>query len=497
MTTAEPFTIFDAFGKPAQFASQINSRYISPKWENPERVHPRMDRDMSRLLTQTAHREMLSDARYIKTWPIVGGMVRQKADYVCAANWVPTFVGSDEAFGEVAEDALEEALKIIDVRGMPYSFAKNMHIGCQTLDVDGDYYVVFTKTKTGFPQLQTIEAHRVGSRTGNIINGGIFDGALCLNGIIYGPAGDEVGYNILADDPANDRQVPAEAMMRVHDPEWFSEGRGVSPVAYGIADWYDVRGTRDNEKVAQDVFSKLTVLESNETGTRPVMGGIMNGPAQTTASGVQVERLEKGHVRYIKNGKGNLEAFFANRPSNGSRLFEQDIISGAAYGMGWRAEMFLLNTGGGAITRAFQDQINTAIRSRWNVMRPFAQRMVRFVIACLIDRGDLPESVDWYKWDFSEPPEFTVDSGRSIQSDIEAIRAGVDCPSNVVQSRLGMRYKKFLNTKINDIVLLEKLCAKAGIEPWKVSIITKPGDALPIQGAQPAGHQQNTDDTSK
>jgi hypothetical protein len=503
-----PSLILNQFGKPAQYAGVSNALYTSPPMKKSDPRRDRMDRDYSRMLTQSGHSQMLSDARSIAEWPIVGGMVRQKADYVCASKFTPYFVGGDESFGSIAEEKLSEVLKIVNARRGPFTWEKDWHIGCQALDVDADYFILLTETATGFPQYQVFEAHRVGSRSGNIVKGGRWDGSLCINGIIYGDAGDEVAYNVLGATAADDAQVPASDMIRVSDPMRASEGRGVSPVAWGVKDWYDVRGTRENEKVAQDIHSKLTIVESNEAGKRDSMAARLAGDeAATTSSGLEIDEYEAGHVRYVKSGKGSIEAWSSNRPSAGSRQFEQDIIAGASFGMGWRIEMMDLSKLGGAGVRGFQDNINTAIQQRFSILKPFALRVLQYIVAKLIKRGDLPESVDWWRWDFCKPAEFTVDAGRSIQGDIDAIRAGLELEEDVVGERKGVNYERFLRRKIKGIKLRKRLAQEAGVPEWEVGFVTRPGDVqqqAPQQAAEPdadeAGDQQDPkdkQDTSK
>lgn len=108
-----------------------------------------------------------------------------------------------------------------------------------------------------------------------------------------------------------------------------------------LFDWYDVKETRQFERLAQKVNSALTLVESNETGEAaiiPRMGDGVTPPKPKTGGEPQEQILFGGLVRYIKNG-GNLKAHESSRPGDGWQKFDRTIVSGAFYGMGWRIEM--------------------------------------------------------------------------------------------------------------------------------------------------------------
>lgn len=475
--------ILDQFGKAASYASAPGvSRYDSANDTQYRAPRPMLDYDIALLLPKWKHRLLLSDSRYIATtFPLVGGGVEQKADYVCGAGWDAQFLGDDTEWGSEAEAVLRSADVLCDLRGGPYVFEKNMHIGCGLYDIDGDWFVIKTERQDlpGFPAFQFIEAHRVGSRDtwSGRVQGGVYDGARILNGIIYDDAGAEIAYNVLGRTADEDRQISARDMYHIFDPRWFSDGRSLPSVAYAVLDWYDVKEIREAEKIAQKANSSLAIIEENATGTRNINNVTGGGSDQRTPAGLQTELLEKGLIRYIKSGAGSIKAHESNRPSDGAAKFERTIVAGAFYGMGWRIEMMDLSQLAGAGVRGFQDNINTVIMARWKILNAVATKLRLYQVAKLIERGDLREHPEWMNWGHAQPPEFTVDAGRTSAADRDDVRAGVQSMPSVIR-RTGRDPEDVMTEQAKYLATRKKIAKKFGIDARELGTTDMPGDPV-------------------
>lgn len=475
--------ILDQFGKPAAYCPTPGvSRYDSANDTQYRMPRPMLDYDIALLLPRWKHRLLLSDSRYIATtFPLVGGAVEQKADYVCGAGWDAQFMGDDTEWGALAEAKLKEADQLCDLRGWPFTFEKNMHIGCGLFDIDGDWFVVKAEHPDfpGFPSFQFIEAHRVSSRDAwsGRVQGGVYDGARILNGIIYDDHGAEIAYNVLGSSAADDRQISSRDMYHIFDPRWYSDGRALPSIAYSVLDWYDVKETREAEKIAQKANSSLAIIEETATGNKNINNVVGNGANTTTPAGLQTELLEKGLIRYIKSGSGSIKAHESNRPSDGAAKFERTIVAGAFYGMGWRLEMMDLSQLTGAGVRGFQDNINTVMLSRWKVMNAVATKLRLDQVAKLIERGDLPEHPEWAKWSHAQPPEFTVDAGRTSAADRDDVRAGVQSMPSVIR-RTGRDPEDVLTEQAKYLATKKKIAAKYDIDARELGTTDMPGDPV-------------------
>lgn len=471
--------ILDQFGRPAVAYGSPSAGLMESTEDSLYRAsRPRLDYDIATLLPRVRHRALLSDSRWIRTaFPLVGGAIKQKSDYVCGAGWAAKFTGDDTDWGNRAEAALAEADRLCDLRGFPYSFDKNMWIGSGLFDSDGDFFIHKTERRDlpGYPAFQYLEAHRFGScyNWNGRVQGGAYDGARIINGIIYDDAGATIAYNLLGQYGQPDKQIPARDIIHAFDPIWFSEGRSLPAVAYAILDWYDVKETRDAEKIAQKVNSSLAIVESNANGKAPI-NNVVGTPQPVSAGGITTELMEKGLIRYIKSG-GTIQAHESNRPSDGAAKFERTVVAGAFYGMGWRIEMMDLSQLTGAGVRGFADNINTAIDSRWDVLAPIAQQMRVYQIAKLIERGDLPENPEWMKFGHARPPQFTTDAQRTSQTDRDNVRAGVESMPAVIR-RTGRDAEDVLREQAKYLKLRAKVAQEEGIPEIELGTLSLPGD---------------------
>ena len=119
--------------------------------------------DMLDLMTRHKERLLRSDARYVFTSnSTVSGAVMQRAGKVYGSSWRFQSHSKDPDFVKAVEEDMRKLDTMLDIRGAQYSFRRNVKIESKALDVDGDFFILLTETKNGFPQLQYLEAHRIG-----------------------------------------------------------------------------------------------------------------------------------------------------------------------------------------------------------------------------------------------------------------------------------------------------------------------------------------------
>lgn len=450
-----PAAILDQFGKPATYHSGHSyggtpgagyPAYYADKRTMPE--HPDCFGDFATLLPRYPWRKAVSDCRWIgAAFSLVSGAIEQKADYVGASHFATYFNGRDTAWGDEAEAALEQLDKICTTRSPLFDWRALWWCGVANLDDSGPFFINLTQNSDGFPLLQPLEAHRIGSWDMGeaIVDGGRYDGARILNGIIYDRAGREIAYRVLGAEYGDYRDISARDMIHVAGrPRYFSQGRALPRIAPALKDLYTALDTREAEQIAQNVNSRISVIEANETGKRNPAQDLVNPPPLPTAQGIDTEYVDKGFYRYIKAGKGQITAHQSARPSDQWQRFDDKITATALFAMGWRVEMFDLSKLGGAAVRGFADQINTAIHAAFNALAPAMIRCRGYQIAKLIQRGDLRDSAEWWKWLAQEPAEFTADPSRAVSSEIEAVRAGAQTMPNV-HRRWGTRSRNVIN----------------------------------------------------
>lgn len=454
--------------------------------------------DIADMMTAHRHRMMLGDSRYIyQAFSSVAGAVKQKANYVYGGSWRLQSLSSNIEFAKKVEEDFARLDHSFDIRGTSFSFRKNVWRGSKLLDVDGDFFVVLTEQPdTGFPKLQYVEAHRVGDwgecRDGYVTDSPAYNGRRILTGIIVDDYMAPIAFRVRDDSRKKGFQdIPANSVVHFADMEWFTQGRGQPSVAAAILDWYDLSETRDAQKVKMKVNSILTLIESNETGTRD-MGlsalGIGSGDNVPATS-----YYDSGMIRIIKNG-GSLKAHTANDPPEGWLKFTQLVEQSAFYALGWRREMLDSSTIGGAGVRGFAADINKSIAARREVLEAGYKRLAQYIIAKRAKMGaySLPE--DWWKVTFTAPAEFTVDEGRMRKADIEDLRAGLITAEDIIQRR-GHRYEDVLRQRAKELVMRNQIADEEGLEPSDLGILTKPGDIVPADvedtNEEEKEHQKN------
>lgn len=436
--------------------------------------------DMLDLMSRHKTRMLRSDDRYIySSNSTVNGAVKQKAGKVYGESWRFQSNSEDADFVKAVEADMANIDGMLDIRGPQFSWRRNVKIESKSLDVDGDCFVLLTESKDGFPQLQFLEAHRIGQTNydnQDRVQEGPYKNAKIKNGIIYNEFAREIAYRVLSDDGETWRDISARDMVHVTDPDWFSQGRGIPSIASGMLDWYDLAEVRDYEKIGQKVNAALTLKETNETGKTDRAMALVNGQGGSTTGPFQSELLAGGTIRYLKNS-AKLEAHESNRPSDGFLKFSDKIEAGAFFGMEWRREMLDSSSVGGAGVRAFQRDINDSINDRVEILARFRKRVAIYIIAKRAKQGIYTLPVDWWKCSFTKPREFTVDDGNSRKADREDLRAGVMSENDILQRR-GHDPIEYTRKHAEYLSQRDAIAAEFNIEPTRLGTVAMPGDPI-------------------
>ena len=386
--------------------------------------------DQKDLLSQFDLIDLRNACRHIyNSFPVLQGAIDDKANTATGSGWGPQFEGRDIEWGDPAENWLINHFRVCDVRGRPYDMAMNTHLSSVTLDRDGEYFILFVKGVGRYPMFQFIESHRIGNRYHNTT----YAGAVVRNGIAYNPYGRAIAYHFLADEKEGDRWLPARDVCHVYDPKWFSQGRGLSPLVYGILDWLDIADTRENEKIAQRVFSALTLKNKNETGKPDTFTQRFGKGAttRTTEDGQEsrslVEEFKSGMIRYLKINSEDVEAFNGgNRPNSDQRAFDETILRGAFAGIGWSYEQAVdaSKLGGASVRRDIAKNQRSIERRQLVLLYPWT-RMAGYSIAVAVNLGLLPPHPEWWLFVPQLPAKMTADAGHESKIEQEEFLLGV------------------------------------------------------------------------
>lgn len=468
-TATVPGFIYDGYGRQAHWSGSGGT--LHARTSEDDRLRPRPANHFSDYLALMApwkYRELVSETRAIASRGLTRALLINRASYVSASNYAPQFYGSDDKYGETVLAALGDALKICNVRGGNYDWRATWRLSGPTRATDGSFFILLTSWgDTGWPALQVLEGHRIGQRDSGAGTVGATDawttivaedgsstrrkgayaGLKIFNGIIYNAVGTEVAYRVLAATPEEDEDISARDLVHVSRPQHFSGGRPAPELAAAVLDLAALDLAQTCQLDQQIIDAKLTLIETNASGKYdPSQAFATSRPPGATPAGTPTTIEERATTRYVKTGN-DVKAYESDRPSDQWMNFDWRVGQRAAACLPWRIEMLDPSKLGGGATRAFQDQINTAIHDEYCVDAPAAARVLGYFVAKLAALKVVPQHAEWNKFGIAAPPWFEVDRASS-KIDLEDVAAG-RVPMSVLHARDGRTTAEVYNMRAN------------------------------------------------
>lgn len=401
--------------------------------------------DTTRNVSVAARRTLMTAGRWLfGNFSVPHGTVLEQALF-STAGFYPQFWGDDKAWGDKAENWLLNWDNICMVEGWPYdglSYRDMLVIGAIR---DGDIGTLLTSFDGDYPAIQMIPAHRVGGRyeSTTIIGDGDYKDRRVFDGVIVNDQRRPLAFQVYDEQGSMVVDTPsADSFFLSYLPQWPDQIRGFSELASAVFDWQDLRESKQAELVAQKAASKIALMEWNETGQRDVMNSIVKTARTSntdgTPSGITQEVLKDGTLRYLRAGSGSkLEAFAFNRPGAQVQQYQADVTRDNIYSLMWSHFLSIApNTVGGASMRIVVEKINRTVRKRQAMIVKALRRVHGYAIAKAMKLGLLPQSDEWWKWDYQLPAEITADRKYDSAVDIEELS--------------------------NKMTTLKKVCAKRG-----------------------------------
>jgi capsid protein len=457
--------ILDEFGRAYHHRAARAANHNSHRpWEPIER------KDIGDLVPSVDRQTLLSHARriYLNFGPIKNA-INQRSMYSVGRAYVPQFAGKDSTFGEAATEWLTETFYPIgDTRGGMHDLKTNLFGYSSAIDIDGEIFILLTETKTGFAQYQGIPSHRIMTPKG--FSDGPARGGELKDGIVYYPWGAAKEYAFCNQAGELSEWLPASNVIHLYDPEWQYQGRGITALTHCINDCRDIIQSTEWERLAMMQMSSISLIEYNDNG-----GPDMDDPYNAlvgnadTGKGMTVQSMDGGTVRYFKsNSGGKVETLVNNRPGNPFLEFHDRLLKSAFAGLNWPYAFYNGHgAGGGTAQRTEIAMAQRSIEDRQDLLFYAAKRMVGYAIAKAQKRGDLPQSADWYKWEFSTPPKLTIDDGRVMKELESAYKLGFKSASDITAA-MGKKYSDVITQKAEEAamrqIIARDIGAKHGVE---------------------------------
>ena len=496
-------SILDSSGYPIQTNRklvQASSRYDrSLPWT------PDFAQDLDRLFTQDDFRSTMSQSRLVfSNFGIPRGAIFQKADGVVGRAWEPEFKGQDREFGEAAKEWLKSWYNICDVKGNLYDFKTSIWLDSAAIDRDGDVFVLLTESRSGFPQLQHIPAHRVGTRPESVKDGILiysrYRGRRIRNGVVENRAGAPAAYCVLGHDQASDEYIDAQQIVHIADPSWHGQSRGLPSLSHAILELRKAKTSEEWELMAQMMVSSHALIEYSDTGLDLDDPSVsLTGDVDGTEDRLAVKTYSGGMVRHFKSNSGSkLESINHSRPGDMWESFQDRVDRKALAGIPWPVELVGKADGiNGTTIRNIQARARASIEGRQDVLRQPMKRIISWAVAKAITQGLLPASDDWSKWEFTMPPKLSIDPKNDSRVQLDEYKVGAVNMTGILQEK-GKTHAEHIRERCGEIVerkiIKEEYESKYGVEidDRELQMLT-PNDMAPADMA-PQPEQTNDPD---
>ena len=418
----------------------------------------------------------------------IRGLINEMAE-LSSSSFIPQFFGEDEAWGNQAEEWMARHDLHCDRAGPPFNmriYRRNVIIGVIR---DGDVGTILTEAPGGYPLLQVVPAHRIGSRQDQVIvedDDSPFKGCRITDGVIIDDYFKPLAYRIFGENPWDVTEfvdVSAANMFLSFIPEWCGQVRGFSAIASAAFSAQDIMESRQFSLLAQKANSAIAYIEENEKGEAPPGAGFVIPPSQVamssqsatngvnpSATGLNYEVLDGGTIRYFKARTGSKITSPGNdRPAENAQNYEDRIIRGIFHGVNWSTDFSLDPTkAGGAQMRIIIDKVNRTIQTYQDLLLlPAMQRINGYRVSKAIKIGLIPKSDDWWKFHYIGPEELTADKKYASDVSCQELEAGLTSHEREINKRKG-NFERITMQKIRERKFLEDQCKKAGVDPDKI-----------------------------
>lgn len=483
--------LVDQYGRALCYGGRNNKAARSAERYSRDRpCEPVELKDIGTMIPAIDRKTLLSGSRrlYINKGEIRGAL-DQKAMYTVGRAWAPEFKGDDLDFGVEAEAFLQdEFYPVGDVRGGMHDFVTNLAIWSIAIDRDGEIFILLTETENGFPKYQTIESHRIATPNG--VRDGKVKGESgnLIDGIIYHKSGAPKRYAFIDEKGDLIEWIEAANIIHLYDPSWAMQGRGISGLTHCINDMRDCLQAHEWERLAMMTLSSIGIIEYNENGGPDVENPsiLLNSDGSNTDTGLTMEKLDGGSVRYFKSNSGSkIETIKNDRPGNAFLEFHDRMIHSAFYGMNWSYAFWKgASSGGGTAQRTEIATAQRAVEDRQDLLAYAARRLVGYAVAKGQKIKRVPKSPEWFKWGFSHPSKLTIDDGRTAKELESAFKLGFRNKTGI-QKMMGGN-PAFLRRERAQEVYLDKKAAqewsKDGITvEYRDMILTTPNETSETQ----------------
>ena len=439
------------FVVPAAFLPKAwASPYDAANWSpNRGRVPGSAPRDAKLDLSPGVRTELVRRSRYLhRNSGFVREMVSNMAIYSTGDGIRPQAQSSDPEWNRRAEEIFRRWSAQCEVTNR-FSFEECQSLVCRGMDVDGEFFVLKTRDRSGFAKIQLIETHRIGD-----------DSEETCDGVGLASDGSPSFYRLIED--SGPRDIPAASMLHIFEPESVSAVRNAPTIQHSINHLLDEmellalekHAVKDNADVAR--ILKTARGEIEDTGDFSI-GAQPNQPQASDAA--QLQKIIGGKLVALKPDE-SLDSFQSNRPSPTFTGFLEHLHRSAALGVlpfEFAADSSKIGGAGVRLVVAKADRrfsyrqlilINRLIEPVW-----------AYVIGDAIARGELAAQPQWWRISSTTPKRVSVDAGRESQQNRADVEMGLKTISQSY-GELGLDFEEEMRVRARNAKFLVELAAE-------------------------------------
>jgi hypothetical protein len=481
------------FKKPevkSEYQRQQNSRLISAGWWGNRPYWPNHVRSIQKEVTVHEWRTIVSASNKLYwNFGVIAGAIEDKGMLCIGKAWTPRFLGEDKEWGKIAAEwLLGQWYPVAYVNGI--SFTDGLYLDSISLDRDGDSTTILTETDRGYPQLQQIPWHAIGSRNAEkVISSGPYRGLRQYNGVIQNEFDRPVAYVVLGETEEQDRTISARSVDFLIDPKVPGQLRGFPIFTSALMDLRDLTTTQGYIKQAVAAAASIGLIEHNDMGMADPSDpayALQDGPEACNPQ-LFSEELMGGMVRYFRAGSGaKLEQMDNTMPSESTNSLLERLIRNALLSAGMPPEFYWEPKGTGANVRLIAQKVNRTIQDRQQTLAVSAKRRISYAVAKAIKLGLIPpykgkDQGGMLKWDFSFPPVLTTDVGHAGNDAREAYRLGLRTMTEIL-AESGRNIEQHLDERAMEEIAIRERMQKYNLPESSFRVLLATGNPPDLTG---------------
>jgi capsid protein len=270
----------------------------------------------------------------------------------------------------------------------------------------------------------------------------------------------------MIEDGGGTRDLPAEAVLHVFEPESVSAIRNAPILQHSINHILDEmellalekHAVKDNADIARILKTDRGEISEDGDFSIPVTGTSLQDPSDP----VSLQKIVGGKLVALKPNE-SIDSFESKRPSPTFTGFLTHLRRDSALGILPYEFAADSSSVGGAGVRLVVAKADRRFSYRQLIL---IQRLIKpvwaYVIGDAIARGDLPPVVNWQRISCTTPRRITVDAGREAEQNRADVESGLKTLTDHF-SELGADFGDEIERRAQDAKLILDTAQKYGV----------------------------------